>query len=38
MTTHTPIELEVPRRLADASLALRGRVFPSPSHWRDQIF
>ncbi len=38
MTTHTPIELEIPRRLADANLAPRGRVFPSPSQWRDQIF
>jgi glycosidase len=38
MTTHTPIELEVPHKLADASLTPRGRVFPSPSHWRDQIF
>jgi len=38
MTTHTPIELEVPQNLADASLTPRGRVFPSPSHWRDQIF
>jgi glycosidase len=38
MTVHTPIEAEVPRRIADANLTPRGRVFPSPSHWRDQIF
>ncbi len=38
MTARTLIELDVPRRLADASLTPRGRVFPSPSHWRDQIF
>jgi len=38
MTTHTSIELEVPQKLTDASLTPRGRVFPSPGHWRDQIF
>jgi glycosidase len=38
MTTHTPIEEHVPQRLADANLMPRGRVFPSPDHWRDQIF
>ena len=38
MTTHTLIESEIPRRLSAADLAPRGRVFPSPSHWRDQIF
>ena len=38
MTTQTPIEEQAPRTLAAASLTPRGRVFPSPSHWRDQIF
>ena len=38
MTTHTPIEPHVPQTLAAADLTPRGRVFPSPSQWRDQIF
>lgn len=38
MTTHTSIETEAPRTLAEANLTPRGRVFPSPAHWRDQIF
>ena len=38
MSTHTPIENQAPRRLADADLTPRGRVFPSPARWRDQIF
>lgn len=38
MTTQTPIEEQAPRTLAAASLTPRGRVFPSPSHWRDQTF
>jgi glycosidase len=38
MDTRTPIEVEAPRRLADADLTPRGRVFPSPRQWRDQIF
>lgn len=32
----TPIEGEAPRSLHDASLTPRGRVHPSPAHWRDQ--
>ncbi|MFN8484208.1 MAG: alpha-amylase family glycosyl hydrolase [Anaerolineae bacterium] len=38
MTTQTPIETEPPRTLAEANLTPRGRVFPSPFRWRDQIF
>ena len=38
MTTHTPIEEQAPRALDAASLTPRGRVFPSPIHWRDQVF
>ncbi|MFN8379431.1 MAG: alpha-amylase family glycosyl hydrolase [Anaerolineae bacterium] len=38
MPTRTPIEAEVPRRLTDAGLTPRGRVFPSPTRWRDQVF
>jgi glycosidase len=38
MATHTKIEDWVPTTLAEASLNPRGRVFPSPSQWRDQIF
>ncbi len=33
----TPIEEFSPRRLSDANLRPRGRVFPSPVNWRDQI-
>jgi len=33
----TPIEHDCPRRLAEADLRPRGRVFPSPISWRDQI-
>lgn len=33
----TPIEPDCPRRLAEADLRPRGRVFPSPISWRDQI-
>jgi glycosidase len=33
----TRIEDAVPRRLADADLKPRGRVFPSPFNWRDQF-
>ncbi|MCB9123248.1 MAG: alpha-amylase [Caldilineaceae bacterium] len=38
MTTHTPIEKQAPRSLAAADLTPRGRVFPSPGRWRDQVF
>ncbi|MFN8475670.1 MAG: alpha-amylase family glycosyl hydrolase [Anaerolineae bacterium] len=38
MTTYTLIEAEPPRTLAEANLTPRGRVFPSPARWRDQIF
>lgn len=31
------LEGEAPRRLKDADLTPRGRVFPSPLNWRDQI-
>ena len=37
MRTFTKIEEDAPRTLAEASLTPRGRVFPSPSQWRDQI-
>lgn len=33
----TVIEPQAPRRLADADLNPRGRVFPSPLSWRDQF-
>lgn len=33
----TSIEPHPPRRLAEADLRPRGRVFPSPISWRDQI-
>ncbi|MBC8165788.1 MAG: alpha-amylase [Bryobacteraceae bacterium] len=32
----TPIELSSPKKLSDADLTPRGRVFPSPADWRDQ--
>jgi glycosidase len=34
----TKIEKQAPTRLADIDLTPRGRVFPSPISWRDQIF
>ena len=34
----TRIEEVVPRTLAGADLTPRGRVSPSPTQWRDQIF
>ena len=33
----TPIEAELPRALAQASLTPRGRIHPSPATWRDQV-
>ena len=33
----TIIEKNPPRALSDADLSPRGRVFPSPINWRDQI-
>jgi len=33
----TIIETLTPRTLAEADLRPRGRVFPSPTNWRDQI-
>ncbi|MGF1515454.1 MAG: alpha-amylase family glycosyl hydrolase [Elainellaceae cyanobacterium] len=33
----TPIEAELPRSLAQASLKPRGKVHPSPATWRDQV-
>lgn len=38
MTTHTKIQEQAPATLAQADLTPRGRVFPSPSQWQDQIF
>jgi len=38
MGTFTKIEEQAPCTLAEASLTPRGRVFPSPSQWRDEIF
>ncbi len=38
MTTHTKIQEQAPGTLAEADLTPRGRVFPSPSQWQDQIF
>ena len=33
----TPIEVSVPQQLASANLQPRGRVYPSPATWRDQV-
>jgi len=38
VTTSYKIEQESPLTLAEADLTPRGRVFPSPVNWRDQIF
>jgi glycosidase len=38
MSTFTKIEEKSPLKLAEADLKPRGRVFPSPVNWRDQIF
>lgn len=38
MATYTKIEDTIPTTLAEASLKPRGRVFPSPGQWRDQVF
>ena len=38
MEKRTRIEKNVPKTLAEADLAPRGRVFPSPATWRDQVF
>ncbi len=35
--TETIVEADAPRHLSDASLQPRGRVFPSPRRWKDQI-
>ncbi len=35
--TATKIETECPRRLSSADFSPRGRVFPSPRRWKDQI-
>jgi glycosidase len=37
MATPTPIESESPHSLAEVDLTPRGRVYPSPRGWRDQI-
>lgn len=37
MTSKTKVETNVPKELSAASLKPRGKVFPSPSNWRDQI-
>lgn len=36
-TTKTIIEAQAPKRLADANIQPRGRVFESPNKWRDQV-
>ncbi len=33
----TPIKASVPQQLSSVNLEPRGRVFPSPTSWRDQI-
>ncbi|PZV17426.1 MAG: alpha-amlyase [Pseudanabaena sp.] len=38
MTTHLPIEPETPVSVANLNLEPRGRVFPSPSLWKNHIF
>ena len=38
MATFTKIEEKSPITLAEADLKPRGRIFPSPVNWRDQIF
>lgn len=38
MKPRTQIEKEAPLFLKDADLRPRGRVYPSPASWRDQIF
>lgn len=35
--TRTTVEAECPRTLAGASRVPRGRVFPSPQRWKDQV-
>lgn len=37
MPTHTPVEPASPRSISAADLTPRGRVFPSPTDWRDQV-
>ncbi len=37
MTTKTHIEPDSPRHLSEVDLTARGRVYPSPRNWRDQI-
>lgn len=38
MPTHTPVEKESPVSVANLNLEPRGRVFPSPSLWKNHIF
>lgn len=33
----TPVEPQFPKRISDADLVPRGRVFHSPEDWRDQL-
>jgi glycosidase len=33
----TPVEPQFPKRISDADLVPRGRVFPSPEDWRDEL-
>lgn len=36
--THTPIEATAPTSIADLNLEPRGRVYPSPTLWKNYIF
>lgn len=38
MATKTQIETSVPQSLSEIKLKPRGRVYPSPKSWREQIF
>jgi glycosidase len=38
MRTSTPIEANPPESIAGIDLEPRGRIFPSPSLWKNQIF
>lgn len=38
MSTHTPVDSIPPASVHDLNLEPRGRVFPSPGHWKDVVF
>ena len=38
MSTKTILEANIPQKLSQIDLTPRGKVYPSPSRWRDQIF